>query len=122
MDWISLLFTGLWPLLWKFGLGFGLVAGGIAWWYFSPIFKKEGLFVAAAAAIWMSAYGLGVRDEHARIYKQAEVRTEQSVREALRTRELADAETRGPEPARSVIDRLLRRPKAADCYDRSQPC
>lgn len=121
MGWLTLLFTGLWPLLWKFGIGLGLVAGGVAWWYFSPIFKKVGLYVAAGAAIWMSAYGLGVHDEHARVIKQAELRTEQAVEDALRTRAKADAEVSDDRPAGGIRSWLRGKPDP-DCNDRSQHC
>lgn len=56
-------FTGLWPLfshLTEAGL---VIAGLCAAAWFSPIFKRELLYSAAAVAMCVVVYTVGVRDE-----------------------------------------------------------
>jgi hypothetical protein len=51
-QWIaSQAFESLWPLVWHFGIVFGVMALALAWAWFVPVFKKTALWVATSAAI-----------------------------------------------------------------------
>ena len=61
IDWITLQFAGLWPLVGMFGFSsIGVLALlGAAW--FSPVFKKEIMFAAGVLATALVVYGIGVK-------------------------------------------------------------
>lgn len=122
MYWIELAFTGLWSLLWKFGLFAGVGTLGVLWFLKGPFWKDIGLHVAIGALVAFFSYSYGVWDGGSRIKKQADVRTQYEVDNAERTRAQADAETSDPDAARGIIDRLLKRPQGTDCNDRRQHC
>lgn len=66
----SILFAGLQPLLLHLSGAGLIIALALAWAYFSPIFKKEGLMVAAAVALTTTAYVVGVTDGGHRVKAQ----------------------------------------------------
>lgn len=70
-------FTGLWPLV-SHITGAGLViAGLIAAAVFSPVFKREFAYAAAAVALGLFVYTVGVRDEkHRRDAQEAAAQTD----------------------------------------------
>lgn len=70
--------TGLWPLVWHFGIGFGVT--GIAllvafepWIPLLPIIRKTALWVAFTAVVITFTYAIGVKNGEARIQAQWDI-------------------------------------------------
>lgn len=91
LDWFQVQTAGLWPLIWHYSSGLGVVGGALAFSWFSPVFKKTALWVALGALIITVSYGVGVSNGEARIQAKwdaavaAEIaRIEQARRDAER--------------------------------------
>lgn len=109
---LHLLFAGLGPLLWHWGIGIGLIIICLALEVFSSVipiigpllapFRKDLLWAAACVAIFLFAEGIGVHDEAARCNAKGQI-----VQSAV-TRAVTAARSK---PAHGVSDR----------WDRDQP-
>lgn len=62
MDYVSLAFVGLWPMVIKYSVWILLFVGALAFAYFSPVFKKTALWVALGIGIGTACYAVGVSD------------------------------------------------------------
>lgn len=74
-------FKELWPFVEHAGGASALIVALLAAAYFSPVFKVDFLWAAAAVAILLFSYSVGVRDEHKKW----------DAREAVITRQVHDA-------------------------------
>ncbi|HET9285676.1 MAG TPA: hypothetical protein VFR24_27305 [Candidatus Angelobacter sp.] len=63
---IGTIFDGLGRLVLHFGIAAILIIGGLAWAYFSPAFKKLGLYLALITGVALAGFTLGVKDENKR--------------------------------------------------------
>lgn len=66
MFFLKLIFAGLEPLMWHYGIGGFIIICALLWAWFVPIFKKTALGVAGATFVFMTAYTVGVLDERHR--------------------------------------------------------
>lgn len=62
--------AGIWPLLFKYGIGVFAIGAALVFAWFSPVFKKTALWIAAGIAIGLVCYNIGVSDGANRIQKQ----------------------------------------------------
>lgn len=83
-------FVGLWPIVSKFGIAFGLIAALLAFAWFSPIFKKAALAVAAIITATTIAYYVGVSDGEKRVRARWEAALEQELKNGEQLREDAE--------------------------------
>jgi hypothetical protein len=70
---LQLFFAGLWPLLWQWGLGVGLIVLLCAAAWFSPVAKVDFLWAAACVAVFLFAMGYGQRLERERVEAKEKV-------------------------------------------------
>lgn len=70
IDWIHIAAAGLWPLVWKFGIGGAIIIGLFAAAWFSPVWKAHFLWGAALVGAIMIAFSTGVKDGSARVQAQ----------------------------------------------------
>lgn len=104
MDWITSATAGVWPIVGHYGFGAVAVAGLVAASYFSPLFKKELLWVAGLVAAGTVCYAVGVNDGKARVQAQWDAARRVSVKkgEAARAGAIRDV---AREPSRWVPDK-----------------
>lgn len=108
IDALSLYFTGLLPIIWKFGAWGFVIAGALAWAWFMPIFKKTALWVAVGAAVVLVTYSVGVKDGSDRVKAQWAAALENEARHGEGARESAERAVRAEPPA-SVRDDVCNR-------------
>ena len=60
---VELFFAGIWTMVWHWGLGIGLIILFLAGAYFSPIGKKDFLYLALAVVIALVFEAVGIHDE-----------------------------------------------------------
>lgn len=70
LNWFSLQFAGLWPLIWHFGIGGVLLLACAAGWYFSPTHKIDFIWGAVVIIVVMVATSIGVSLGEKRIKAQ----------------------------------------------------
>jgi hypothetical protein len=58
--WVELQVAGLWPLIWHFGIGGGLLLACAAGWYFSPIHRVDFIWGAVVIIVVMVSTSIGV--------------------------------------------------------------
>jgi hypothetical protein len=58
----SYLLAPIWAMVWHWGTGIGLIAIALAVAWFSPLFKKTALWVAAAIAVYLAGLAVGSLD------------------------------------------------------------
>lgn len=63
-------FAGIWPMLFKYGIGVFAIGCALAFAWFSPIFKKTALWIATGIAIGLVCYHIGVSDGSGRVQSQ----------------------------------------------------
>ncbi len=112
---MSVIFAGLAPFVFYYGITGVVIALAVAFYFFAPIpwgFKKAALWVAAVAAYTMFAITIGVKIEHNRnaAREAAVVAREEKV--SARERDAVDAGIK-PEP-RSLRGPCLQRKAAHD--------
>ena len=71
---VSHFFAGLWPLIWHFGVGIGVIILLCIGAYFAPTIKLKALCIALAVGVVMLVVGegIGVRMERSHIQAQAQ--------------------------------------------------
>lgn len=69
-NWLLIQVAGLWPLIWHFGIGVGLLILCGAGFYFSPIHRTDFLWAALVIAAVMAATAFGVRLGEKQVYAQ----------------------------------------------------
>lgn len=87
---LQVMFAGIVPLLWKFGLTGILILGCVAIYFFTPVFlaklfpniQKVALWIATALTISLVSYAVGVADEHRRNVAQEMRASENAYAEA----------------------------------------
>lgn len=62
--------AGLWPMVLKFGVAGVLVAGLVAFAFFSPVLKKTAAWLASLIVLTTLAYTVGVSDGENRVNKR----------------------------------------------------
>lgn len=67
---LKLLFAGLWPLVWHWGVGAGLIILCGVGAYFSPLYKKDFIYAAIIVAIALFFEAVGIHDEQGRVAAQ----------------------------------------------------
>lgn len=83
-------FYGLWPIVAKFGLAGLVVAGLCAFSFFSPVFKKTALWLAALVITTTIAYTFGVSDGEHRVKVQWDAAIDAAIKQGETAR--SDAE------------------------------
>jgi len=109
---MTVFFAGLWPIIAKFGIAGTAVAGLLAFAWFSPLFKKTALTIAACLICTTAAYTIGVHDEYKRGLAQwnAAIDAEQAAGEKIRAN--AERDVRPEPPSGLQDDRWNRDSKA----------
>lgn len=99
LSWITIGLTGLWPLVWKFGVS-GLVCAGLVAAYFLmpapvavmfPNLRKWLLPAAGCVALSIVSYAVGVADDHNRNVAQEIRATETAYADARQAASAAEA-------------------------------
>lgn len=104
--------AGLWAEVWRYGIGTGLILLCLAAAYFSPIWKKDFLWLAIIIAVFMAAFTSGVIIGEKRVHAQWDAATKYKIGQ--------------DEKARSRADRYVARkhylwmPNRRDGYDRDR--
>jgi hypothetical protein len=83
-------FSGLWPLVWHFGLGFGVMGLALAWWWFVPIGKKSALWVAFTAGVITVSYTAGVKNGEYRVQAEWDAAVSREVESGAAARAAAE--------------------------------
>lgn len=83
-------FTGIWPIVSKFGIATGLVAALLAFAWFSPIFKKAALAAAAIIIATTIAYTVGVSDGEKHVKARWEAALQRELENGEKLREDAE--------------------------------
>lgn len=91
IDWIHIATAGLWPLVWKFGIGGVIIIGLLAAAWFSPVWKAHFLWGAALVGAIMVAFSIGVKDGSARVKAQWDAASAASVAKSKKVRANADS-------------------------------
>ena len=95
---ISVFFAGLWPLVWHYGTGVGIIIIAVAVWWFSPLetIKKAAAIVAIITGAGLFGMTIGVKDANSRCNARWEASEKAAVSrsEAARSRAIRDT-TRG---------------------------
>jgi hypothetical protein len=108
--WLQSELAGIWPLVAAYGIGGVIVAALLVAAWFSPIFKQQFLWAAAAIAVGMAIFSVGVTKGERRVQARWDAEKAQTVEAASKAR--ADAE-------RAVARKPSRwLPNRADRYDR----
>lgn len=90
MDWLQIATAGLWPLVWKFGIGGAVIVGLLAAAWFSPIWKTHFLWGAALVGAIMITFTIGVKDGSARVKAQWDAAVAASITQSKTAREDAE--------------------------------
>ncbi len=101
MDWLQIATAGLWPLVWKFGLGGAIIVGLLAAAWFSPIWKTHFLWGAALVGAIMITFSIGVKDGSARVQAQWDAAVAASIEQSKTAR--SDAERDVSRDAPSIV-------------------
>lgn len=80
-------FIGLWPLVWHFGIIYGVMGLALAFAWFSPVFKKTALWIALGAFLLSIAAATYTKLGEQRVQAQwdaAKAHTQSQVERAVR--------------------------------------
>lgn len=75
-------FHGLWPLVWHFGLGGGIVSLALAVAWFFPLLRKTALEVAAVVSVALGCYAVGVKNGEGHVQARWDAAEQSSVKAA----------------------------------------
>jgi len=99
MDWLQIATAGLWPLVWKFGLGGAVIIALLAAAWFSPIWKTHFLWGAALVGAIMVTFAIGVKDGSARVQAQWDAAVAASITQSKTAREDAERDVSDDTPS-----------------------
>jgi membrane protein YdbS with pleckstrin-like domain len=86
MNWFAFQLTGLWPLIWHFGLGgVALIICGLGW-YFSPAHKVDFIWAAVIVIVVIISTAIGVSVGEKRKQAQWDVAREQTLQRGKQAR------------------------------------
>lgn len=88
LSWLS----EAWAEIWRFGLAGVIVAGLIAFAWFSPVFKKTALWLALLVGVTTASFTVGIHLENARWTTKIERESADAVRNSKADRDAAVAE------------------------------
>lgn len=89
MNLLSYFFNTLWPLVWHFGTGVGVIIIGVLVWWFTP-FRATGLAIAAGAAIFLVSFSVGVKDGSDRVQAKWDAAEQAALKRGQDARDEAD--------------------------------
>lgn len=101
IDWIHIATAGLWPLVWKFGIGGAFIIGLLAAAWFSPVWKTHFLWGAALVGAIIVTFSIGVKDGSARVKAQWDAAVAASIQTSKDAR--TDAERDLPRDVPSLV-------------------
>jgi hypothetical protein len=67
------LFDGLWDMIWKEGLGIGLIICFLLAAWFSPVFKKDFFYAAVITGVLLVVFNFGIKSESKHTVAQEKV-------------------------------------------------
>lgn len=85
-NWFVFQLTGLWPLIWHFGLGGVLLIICGLGWYFSPIHKVDFIYGAVIVIVVMVSTSIGVSLGEKRVHAQWKAASDQTFQGAQAAR------------------------------------